>query len=708
MSAIDDATAQQGDWWRRRLEELRADADRWPLWLPVAMGCGIAGYFLLREEPAGWLGTAVLALLLAAAWALRRQELLRNLLLAGACAALGFAAVQTSAWLADAPKVEARMPVTTVTGRILQVSPREAGFRVLITPERIEGWRGPLPQRLRITVAARFGALPGGPGQRLAVRAVLLPLPPPAMPGAFDFPRHAYFDRLGGLGYATVAPELAPGGPPGGGSDWLEQLREGMSARIRTAIGGAAGAVAAALVTGERGAIPEAVNAAWRDTGLAHLLSISGLHISLVAGIVFLAVRSLLATIPGLALRQPIKKWAVAVAVPAAFFYMLLSGAEVPTQRAFLMAAIVFLAILVDREAISLRLVAWAAAAILLFLPEALIGASFQMSFAAVLALVAAYEAGRERIRSLRAGAGPIGKAALYVALVGFTTVVATAATTPFALYHFNRIALFAIPANLVAVPLTSFWVMPWAVIAAAAMPFGLDAWPLAAMGWGVEIIIATAERIAGWPGAAWTVPAMPAAGLAACALGGLWLCLWRGGVRWAGVVPVALGLLSIGWNPPADILIDGGARAVAVRGPEGYWLIEGRGADFAVDTWLRRTASDRQEWPQRDGAPQHCSYRLCRLRAGGERIAVVRHRGGLTEACRTSDVVIALVPMRWECGRGVVSIDRRDLARSGAHAIYLGGGRPRVETVAEGRGRRPWTTVDLGILDEEAREAGQ
>lgn len=701
MSAIEAATGE-GRGWRRWVDDARADADRWPLWLPAAMGCGIAAYFALADEPAPWLGTATLVLLLLAAAALRRRTLVRNGLLAAAAVALGFAAIQISAVLADAPRVERRMPATAVEGRVVQASPRENGIRLVIVPERIDGWQGALPGRLRITVSARLGDPGAEAGRRIAMRAVLLPLPPPAVPGAFDFPRQAYFQGLGGLGYATQAPRLLDGGGEGSGAaEWLSRLRQTMTDRIRAAIGGAAGAVAAALVTGERGAIPEAVNEAWRDTGLAHLLSISGLHISLVAGIVFLGVRTLLAAVPALALRRPIKKWAAVVAVLAALFYMLLSGAEVPTQRSFLMAAVVFLAMLVDREAISLRLVAWAAAAILLILPEALVGASFQMSFAAVLALVAAYEAGRERIRDWRAGSGTGGRILLYVGLVCFTTVVATAATTPFALYHFNRFATFAMPANLIAVPLTSFWVMPWAVIAVIVMPLGLEAWPLAAMGWGVEAIIRAADWIARWPGAAWTVPAMPDLGLALCTVGGLWLCLWRRMLRLAGVVPIALGLLSIGWSRPPDIVVDGEARAVAVLGPEGYWVFETWGADIAVETWLRRAAADRATWPEVAGSVPGCDQRLCRLRARGERVVVARRRDALSEACRTAEVVIALVPMRWECGRGVLAIDRRDLARGGAHVVRLGGGRPVVETVAEARGRRPWTVVDVGTFDE-------
>ena len=694
MIAVDAAEGKAGliD---RSLAAFRGDADRWPLWLPVGMGVGIAAYFALADEPAPWLGPALVLCLAAAGLALRRQPMALAAIVAGACVAVGFASIQLSAWLADAPRVERRMSATGVEGRIIHAGARERGFRLLIEPLRIDGWQGPMPRRLRITIPERFGDPGMEPGSRVGLRAVLLPLPAPSAPGAFDFPRQGYFQGLGGLGYATVAPRRLEGPVDGGLTPAIASLRHAITSRIQAQVGGVVGAVAAALVTGERGAITEEVNAAMRDTGLAHLLSISGLHISLVAGIVFIGLRTLLALVPTLALYRPIKKWAAAGAIVAALFYLLLSGAEVPTQRSFLMSAIVFFAVLVDREAISLRLVAWAAGAILILMPEAMVGASFQMSFAAVLALVAAYEGNRERIRGFRAGTTPAGRIFLYVALVCFTTVIATAATTPYALYHFNRFAAFAMPANLIAVPLTSFWVMPWAVIAVLAMPFGLEAWPLAAMGWGVEAILVAAAWIAGWPGAAWTVPAMPDLGLALCTLGGLWLCLWRHRMRWLGLAAIAAGCLSVGWVRPPDVLVDGDARAVAVRGPGGYWIFETRQAEIVVDTWLRRAAADRLAWPEAATNPEllpRCDARICRFRGNGERIAIARRRDALTEACRSSDVVIALVPMRWDCGRGVVAIDPRDLGRGGAHAIRLGGGPPLVETGAALRGRRPWT----------------
>ena len=229
-------------------------------------------------------------------------------------------------------------------------------------------------------------------------------------------------------------------------------------------------------MTGDRGAINDDVWQALRDSGLAHLLAISGLHVGLVAGILFFTLRGGLAMIEPLALRHPIKKWAAAAVMVGALGYVVLTGGTVPTQRAFVMLGLVLLAVMLDRRPFSMRLVAWAAVIVLVTAPEAMLGPSFQMSFAAVVALIATYEIAKEPMRRWRRGAGPGRRAMVYLAAVALTTLVAGLATSPFALYHFNRVAAYGLAANLFAVPITSLWIMPWTMVGYALMPLGLEA----------------------------------------------------------------------------------------------------------------------------------------------------------------------------------------------------------------------------------------
>ncbi len=434
-----------------------------------------------------------------------------------------------------------------------------------------------------------------------------------------------------------------------------------------------------------------------RDSGLAHLLAISGLHIGLVAAILFIGLRAALALVPPLALRHPIKKWAAALAILGALAYALVAGTTVPTQRAFLMIGLVLLAVLLDRRGLSMRLVAWAAAVILVLRPENLLNASFQLSFAAVTALIAAYETGQAR-HAFGRGRMPsfYGRTVLYIGGVALTTVIATLATAPFVIYHFNRLAVYGLAANLVAVPTTALWIMPWAVIAFALIPLGLEILALAPMAWGTEVIIRVAETVAAWPGSVSLLPAMPTWGLTLVTLGGLWLCLWRGRWRLWGLAAAAIGVASIALTDVPDILVDGRGRLLAVRTDSGVLAVSSTRAErFSREIWLRR-AGQKVPAPWPDSGPgadgrMTCDSMGCIYRVRGYVVALVRLPDALFEDCRVADVVISSVPVRRRCASARIVIDRFDLWRHGGHALWLEEDGVRVESVSRYRGRRPW-----------------
>ncbi|MFQ5956110.1 MAG: ComEC/Rec2 family competence protein, partial [Kiloniellales bacterium] len=535
--------------------ELAAERDRWALWLPVALGCGIAGYFALHAEPPGWLGALAVVGSLGVLALLFRQgsdgrwpgALLVAFALAGA--STGFAAAQLRGALVSAPVLTRELRGVEITGLVAEIDPMAGAYRLVL--EALEIGRldeHETPARVRVRVWARGGVPHVGAGDLITLRAALVPPPGPAIPGGFDFQRRAWFQRIGAVGFAFGRPTVVrPAGQMELG--WrrasarrIAGVRRVIFERVTASLEGATGGVAAALMTGERGAIPPETLTAMRDSGLAHLLAISGLHIGLVAGIVFFAIRGGLALWPAVVLRYPVKKWAAAIALIVAFAYLLLAGAPVPTQRAFMMTGLVLLAVMLDRTGISMRLVAWAAVVILVLRPETLLGASFQMSFAAALALVAVYEALGDRLRIRYREAGLAERAGLYLGGVALTTLIAGLATMPVALFHFSRVAVFGLAANLVAVPLTALWVMPWAVAAFALMPFGFEGLALIPMGWGLDGVIATAHVVASWPGSVELAPAMPLAGYVAIVAGGLWLMLLRRRWRCFGLLPVLAG----------------------------------------------------------------------------------------------------------------------------------------------------------------------
>ncbi len=694
-----------------------AERDRWALWAPVWFGLGIAIYFLLPAEPSAWWAMGALVLLAPLALLLKARPLGLLCLVVTALVVSGFGAAQWRANAVAAPVLKRETGPVWLEARVLNAQAQEGGLRLTLDRLQIERFTDPVPERVRVTVRGQVDVPAVGSWTRL--RAMLSPPAAPAAPGAFDFARFAWFQQLGGVGFSVARPRPVEA-PDGMATDgwqtsatlWLNGARQSLTRRILQAVPGPAGAVAAALMTGERSAIPPEVDAAYRDSGLAHILSISGLHLALVAGIVFTALRFLLALWERVALRYPIKKWAAVAALLATFAYMMLSGADVPTQRSFLMTGLVLLAVLVDRSAISMRSVAWAALAVLLLMPESLLNAGFQMSFAAVAALIAAYEVIGTRL-SASGDRGIVVRAGLYLAGAAATTVIAGLATAPFAAFHFGRFVDFGLVANVLAVPLASLWIMPWGVLAFLLMPFGLERLALWPMGWGVEGLNLIAAKVASWPGAVSLIPAMPEWTLAAVALGGLWLCLWRRKWRLLGLVPLCFAAASPFLSPPPDLLIHPDGQ-MAVTLADGSLAIGG-GAGIVAETWLRRagerTASpwpgDRELVENKAGrltrrgarAPAvsadgrlRCDVVGCTYRADGWMVALPRDTAATAEDCQSADLVLATVPVRGRCPAARLVVDRRDLNRDGAHAVWLGKNRIRVESVGAQRGRRLWT----------------
>ena len=377
------------------LEQLDAERSRWMLWLPVALGLGIAIYFELPSEPALWLGPALAAAALALVFFAPAGSLARAMAIGLVAAAVGFGLIAWRTASLAAPTLSRPLFNINVEGRIADIQRLPEGMRVVLEAVRLKGSGAPPPEMtpVRLRVSLSKGAPPLHVGDRILVLANLSPPAGPAAPGAFDFQRVAWYQQLGAVGYALAPAAVIERGKPDGFVRAIDALRADVVDRIMKALPGPEGGVVAALLAGEQTAVDKDIAQAMRDSGLAHILSISGLHIVFVVALVMGLVRHGIALVPPLALRIDAKKIAAVLALMAALFYTALAGAPVPAQRACAMAGFALLAILLDRTALSLRLVAWSAVIVLAVAPESLTGASFQMSFAAVVALIAAWEA---------------------------------------------------------------------------------------------------------------------------------------------------------------------------------------------------------------------------------------------------------------------------------------------------------------------------
>ncbi|MGE0651525.1 MAG: ComEC/Rec2 family competence protein [Alphaproteobacteria bacterium] len=698
-----------------------AERERWLLWLPVAFAGGIGIYFALPMEPVAGIGVAlaiVAGVIALAGWWLARSGRAGQgvvvIALVVCAAAAGFATARGHAAAATAPVLERRIGPVMVEGVVAAVEPGLKGARLTLD-DPVIARLAPARTPKRVRVRLRDDAAGVRLGDTVRLRAMLMPPPGPSAPGAYDFARDAWFQRLGGVGFvfgtaSVIAPRVEEHGWRTDLGRAIGEARRALYERVRGSLPGTAGAVAGALMTGERGDIPPATMEALRKSGLAHLLAISGLHVGLVCGALFFGLRALLALFPTLALRYPIKKWAAVVALLGAGIYTLMTGATVPTQRAFLMVGVVLLAVMADRAAISMRLVALAAAVVLAIAPQSLLGPSFQMSFAAVVALIAAYEAARPRLARLRGDGGVARRAGLYVAGVMLTTAIAGFATAPFALYHFSRVAVFGLVANLGAVPLTALWVMPWATLAYVLAPLGLESLALAPMGWGVDAVVWIAEAVAAWPGAAAHLPEMPSAAFLAVVAGGLWLCLWRTRWRLAGLAPLSLGIVLAAMARPPDLLVAGDAQSFAVRDDDRLVFVGNPLGRFERETWLRRAGFDpeseesatRLAVPSARAGNLTCDSTACVYRAEGRTVSLIRNPVAAREDCARTDVVVALVPLgRFRCRGPARFVGRFDLWREGAHALWLdSGGAITIRTVAEARGVRPWAPRRLSAAE--------
>ena len=668
------------------------------LWSPVALVVGIWLYFALPTEP--HLVTALLAAPIAAVSFWRANG--RISLLLFAVFLMGFAVAKGRAEWVATPLITAPTGEVVLIGVVMDLTPKSAARDDLwLAPEVIEGSLvKSLPRMIRVTSFRKLGR--PTVGDRISFKARLSPLPGPVMPGGFDFGRQLYFEGVGGTGRVTG--EIKVLGRQQSPMLWLREaigaLRSTINSRIMAALPGEEGSLAAALITGERAAVPKDTLTSLQVSGLFHILSISGLHMSLAAGGMFWFVRALMAASPVMALHWPIKKIAAVAALVGGFIYMLLAGSGAATQRSYIMVAIMLFAILVDRPAISLRNLAIAALVILVLQPESAVEASFQMSFMAVMGLAAFFEWWNWRSKPDRRqepgraarGANWLGKVIVASLL---TSVIAGSLSSIPAAFHFGRLAPYGVLANGLAIPLVSLLVMPAALLSLLAMPLGLEQLPLQAMGYGLTQVIAISGWVASLPGAHRIVPQISTSSALLLAVGAIMLCLSARRWKPAGVAVAVAGLLWTSQGTFPDVLIERTAANVAMQNEAGelVFAIE-RKASFAAGRWLVAAgdetsfakAAKRKGWNCKDG--------LCVSKLKGQRIAYIATDTAPMPDCAKVDLLVAAVPLRGRCNQVPIRIDRFDVWRNGSAVVQITAAGLKVTTAAVRSGNRPWVVI--------------
>ena len=676
------------------LEERRAF-----LFVPVGLATGMALYFGAPQEPVAYaalLPAGVFALL--AYWARERVAAFYTLTLL-AVIAFGFAIANLQVQRIRHPVLGETLTAVQVAGFVEAAELRTKGSRITLLVTSLGRALADPPRRVRVTLASKQ---PPAIGDHVSLRATLGPPPGPAYPGGFDFGRAAWFEGIGATGFALGKAELsvAPIQPPAGlrFAAWLDRSREAIAARIRLALPGGSGGIAVALVTGLRDGVGESIEETMRIAGLSHVLSISGLHMALVATTVFFLVRALLALSPALSLRHPIKSWAAVPAVLAATYYLMLSGNEVPTQRSYIMTLTVLVGVMVGRPALTLHSLALAALVVLIFTPWSILDPGAQMSFAATLALIAAYERFGRRLL-VAEGQGPVRIRSMvlrYAAALVLTSVAAGLATAPFAAFHFQRLAPLSLLANLAAMPLVSFIVMPAGLVGAMLMPFGWDepAWKV--MGWGIDLMRDVAEWVAAIPGADSGISAVPMVSLILLSIALLLLCLFR--TRLVLIVPVlGVGAVWADWRAPSpSVLVDSQGRTVAVRGSDGRLSLMGDKSSgvadrFAVEQWLSADGERARFGASDLTLAARCDALGCTLRtADGAYVALSRSRDSLDDDCRHAALLVTTFRPPDDCTAQVIYVDtRRQIG--GISGFDKPGGGWEIMQARPAIGTRPW-----------------
>lgn len=659
--------------------------DRLPLWVPVLLGIGVGGYFALPEEPSGWLIWPALAMAIMGVVVI--QGVARYALISVCVVILGLAAAQLRTITVATPVIHTGTRVLPLAGTVVALDGRRDQPRVVLALEQSPAVRFELPHRIRLVWR---GELVPRVGDRVEGRARLLPSPGPAEPGGYDFARNAYFRSIGAIGVPTRDWQIVGTGA----APLAAALRQTIRERLNAAMAQPARGLALAIFTGERDLIAPETRAQITQAGLAHLLAISGLHIGLVAGLVFWGLRRGVALVGAAASIIPTKKVAALAGAFAAIGYTVLVDAPVSAQRACLMTVIVMLAIILDRAAISLRVVAVAAVLILVCWPEAVLTPGFQLSFAASAALIAFYEA----LGPMRNAVGDdvtMGWRFLsWLSSLLASSLVAGLVTLPITWFHFNEIVNYGLLGNLIGVPIFSFWVMPAGVLAMVLMPMGLEAPPLWLMNLGLDVLLWFADWVASLPGSVVHPVAPGAIAMLCMTFGALWLVIWRGRVRWGGFVAIGLGLL-LAWQgmAPTSIRITGDRQALAIRLPDGRMFITPNASDYQRSVWARRagvgetaalSAGTVANWPTGQLA---CDRDGCVLQTSSTTLALPFTVGAWRHDCGRVGYILSAGPPPLRCDGSVV-INPPAFERAVARLALTGDG---FTMTATGSDRRPW-----------------
>ena len=681
-------------WWK-------SEEGRHFLWVPVCFAAGIAAYYNLPSEPPAYGLPLISVLSLILLLMFRRTAL--PLVLGLFIVSLGASWAHLRA-AEHAPTVlKESLTPRPLVGVVRDIERTQNGVRLTLNHVQVEDLPPEeTPAQVRLSVKLKKGTVIELPaiGSTVALRAGLMPPMGPALPNGFDFARYFNFRDIGAVGYGLPPWVVRAPDETGSLANRFWSWRANLTNRIVQTLGPATGGVAAGLITGDGRAISDDDFNSLRASNLYHIVAISGEHMMVIAGVIFISLRLLLLLLPGgIGLRPQGKTIAAMVSLVLVTVYLFVTGLPMSAVRAYLMIVLVLLAVIFRRQVDGLRSLSIAALVMLVYDPASLLDPGFQLSFAATLAILALVESRLLR-KPPMIERGRLRMALHLVVTMLLVSVVAEAATTPLVISMFNNVSPYGVFANSLATPLVSLFLMPVVALFFILLPLGLESFALTLMHYGIEALMALARWVSSFPHAQIFSPSLPGYGVALFVLGLLWLCLWRTQVRRLGLVPIFLGVSTLLFVSTPDMLVGGGLKQIAFRTDNGYVLARGRATSMVPELWANGLGY--KELEKADQPQWRCDKLGCVAQSSGRKVAFPTDIASLAEDCQNADVVVTSLPYI-KCEGSAQIIDGRNFTGGSVVALWLGGhGKARVETSADWQGNRPWSVAAPDDADED------
>lgn len=692
----------------RRFEQLEAwwgrEATRHFLWLPACVAAGIALYYALPVEPALPVLPVLAASGVSAYGLLRRRlsPLLKGLAIGLILVLLGAAYANIRAQQSQPIMLREALSPRPVKGVVRDIERTAQGVRLTLKSPMIEGLEPKqTPTQVRLSVKLKKDASFALPhiGDEVALRAGLMAPMGPALPNGFDFARYFSFRDIGAVGYGLPPWEVTKADDSGALANRFWSWRATLTDEIVRTLGADTGGIAAGLITGDGRAISDADFDALRASNLYHIIAISGEHMMIISGVIFISLRLLLLLLPKrIALRPEGKPIVALISLAIVTVYLFVTGLPISAVRAYVMIALVLMAVMLRRQVDPMRSLAVAALLILLIDPPSLLDPGFQLSFAATLALVALVEA--RLIAALpMLERGKFRSSLHHLITLLLASVVAEAAITPLVISMFNNFSLYGVFANAVATPLVSLILMPTVALFFILLPLGLHGIALSLLNTGVKALLALAYFVAELPYAQWFVPSLPSVGLALFIVGLLWLCLWQTRVRRYGIIAMLVGVGTVFTVSLPDMLVTGNLKQIAFRSNDGYVLARGRASALVPELWANGLGF--KELPKADSPHWRCDALGCVAQVKGKKIAIPKDATALAQDCMLAAIILTDVDAN-ACSRSVHIINPKRISEGSVTALWLNvDGHVRVETSADWQGDRPWS-IATGEADED------